>query len=475
MADVIRYSYRHAPTLWRFAQSNAFIRGLMGPWRSGKSSACSVEILRRAQQQAPGKDGIRRTRWQVVRNTMSELRDTTIKTFFMWAPPSQFGEFNQTTLTYTIKGIPGCEIEVMFRGLDREDHVKKLLSLELTGAWINEAREIPWSIINAIQGRVAQYPSKEMGGCTWGGVWMDTNPADTESRWYKFFEEKTHDPRYAEVFKQPSGLSAEAENIPFINGGREYYVRLCKDKDADWIKVYIHGQYGFTKWGKAVFDEYSDDMHCKEIDPVAGIPVHRGFDFGLTPSCVFSQVMPDQRWLVFDEMTSEDMSVEDFMDDVADYTRRSFPKMPQFLDTGDPAGSIRSQIDKRSCFQIATAKGFTIVPGNQSIVVRLASVRKPLRRLIGRPPRPQFVLHPRCKVLRKGFLGGYHYRQKRTVHEQFEELPFKNEHSHPMDCVEYSATRIFGTEVLTGLEAEKFHSQYDDAYDDSTRSEHTGY
>lgn len=477
MGANIKYSYRHSPTLWAFAQCDSFIRGLMGPFRSGKSSACVVEILRRAQMQKPGADGIRRTRWQVVRNTSGELRDTTIKTFFMWAPEGIFGTFNQTNMDYHITGIEGCDIWVHFRALDRPDHVKKLLSLELTGCWFNEAREIPWSIIHTMRGRVRQYPSREMGGCTWGGIIMDTNPPDTESRWYKFFEEEVYDESYRKIFKQPSGLADNAENIPFINGGRQYYVDLCKGADQDYIKVYIGGQYGFTKWGKPVFDEYNDALHCMEMDPVPGLPVRRSFDWGLTPACVFTQLLPDQRYLVFDEMTSDDMSVEDFMDDVADYSSRSFKKRPLFIDTGDPAGEIRSETDKRSCFMIAAAKGFDVSPGIQSLLVRIASVRKPLRRLIGSPARPQLILHPRCKLLRRGFLGGYHYRQKKTFHEQFEEKPFKNEYSHPMDALQYDCTKIFGTEVLTGLDnaqMQAIHEQ-DDIVNDATRNRHTGY
>lgn len=470
--NVIRYSYRNAPTIWRFSQSNAFIRGLMGPFRSGKSSGCCIEILRRAQMQAPGKDGIRRTRWMVVRNTSGELRDTTIKTFMMWAPEAIFGDFNQTNMDYVITGIDGCHIEILFRALDRPDHVAKLLSLELTGAYINEAREIPWAIVQGLEGRVMQYPSKEMGGCTWGGIIMDTNPPDTDSRWYKFFEVDNYPAAYREIFKQPSGLAEDAENIPHINGGRTYYERLAMGKDADYIKVYIHGQYGFTKYGKVVYDEYNDHIHCQEMDPIPGIPIHRGFDWGLTPAAIFSQFLPDQRWLVFDEYTSEDMSIETFFEEVADHSRQSFRKLPTFVDTGDPAGDARSPNDGRSAFQIGIAKGFDLVPGMQDPLVRIESVRRPLRRLVA--GKPQFILHPRCKVLRKGFLGGYHYRKRTTVEDQYEPKPYKNQFSHPHDALQYTATRIFGSLVLSGLDPQH-HVRFEEQMDESSRSRVTGY
>ena len=72
------YDYSDAPTLRAFALSNSRIRLVIGPFGSGKSSACVMEIIRRGHEQAPSSDGIRRTRWAVVRNCYSD--DTEILT-----------------------------------------------------------------------------------------------------------------------------------------------------------------------------------------------------------------------------------------------------------------------------------------------------------------------------------------------------------------------------------------------------------
>jgi hypothetical protein len=48
----------------------------------------------------------------------------------------------------------------------------------------------------------------------------------------------------------------------------------------------------------------------------------------------------------------------------------------------------------------------------QDPTLRQEAVRKPLRTLTN--GEPQFILHPRCKVLRKGFMGGYHRRRMQT-------------------------------------------------------------
>ena len=45
------------PVLRAFHRSPAFVRGIRGPIGSGKSTACVMEILRKAKAQEIGKDG----------------------------------------------------------------------------------------------------------------------------------------------------------------------------------------------------------------------------------------------------------------------------------------------------------------------------------------------------------------------------------------------------------------------------------
>lgn len=61
------------------------------------------------------------------------------------------------------------DAEVLFLALDRPQGVKKLLSLELTGAWVNEAREMPRAVADMLQARVGRYPPVRGGGPTWSG------------------------------------------------------------------------------------------------------------------------------------------------------------------------------------------------------------------------------------------------------------------------------------------------------------------
>lgn len=465
----ISYSYADVPTIEAFSNSDAFIRGLQGPFASGKSSGCVIELVNRGLAQRAGPDGVRRTKWAVTRNTMVELRDTTIRTIFQWLPQAYFGRYIENKHTYTVRAFPGAEIEFLFLALDRPEDVSKLLSLELTGAWINEAREVPWAVIDVLMGRVGRFPAMRDGGPTWSGIIMDTNPPDSDSDWYRFFEEKSwlqsfrklreegHLPKsmredsYAELFKQPGGLSPRAENLSNLNGGRLYYARLAADKTAEWRKVYIDGDYGFVMEGKLVYPEYNDDVHCHEVDPVAECVIRRGWDFGLTPACVFTQELPSGQFLAFDEMVSSNMSVDEFSDQVLEHCVRAFRGQARFEDVGDPAGQNRAETDAKSCFDILHGKDVQIEAAlSQDPRMRQESVRLPLRRLV--QGEPAFILHPRCKTLRKGFLGGYHRRRLQVPGpERFSDQAVKNRFSHPHDALQYAAVQVFAPALTSQL------------------------
>lgn len=234
---MISVEYAAPPTVSRFMDSDKFVRAIIGPVGSGKSSGCIVEIVRRAAEQAPGPDGIRRTRWAIIRNTYPELRDTTRKTFEQWIP-AEMGRWHEQEFSFEMR-FNDVHAEVLFRALDRPADVKKLLSLELTGAYINEGREIPKDILDVLQTRVGRYPAKKDGGPTWFGVWMDSNPWPTNGEMYDLFSKQR--PPGFELFEQPGGRSPDAENVENLPAG--YYDRLTHGKDAEWVSEYVDGKY----------------------------------------------------------------------------------------------------------------------------------------------------------------------------------------------------------------------------------------
>lgn len=451
MAMDIRY--RPSPILWKFHQSNAFYRGILGPVRSGKSTACSMELMKCALLQARAADGVRRSRWAAVRNTYRELSDTTLATWLMWFPEREFGRFNRADMVHHIRR-KGLEMDVLFRALDTLADVKKLLSLELTGAWVNEAREVPKGIIDALGDRVGQYPAQKDGGCTWRGVILDTNAPDDDHWWYKLAEES--DGSLAgqwEFFRQPGGLlqagdsfvpNPAAENLSNIEPN--YYLNRIAGKAKSHILVYYCAQYGFTVDGKAVIPEYVDNLHCaaEPLKPVTGIPIRIGLDFGLTPAAIFGQRLPIGRWIWFKEATTEHMGAKNFAVNVLIPAIQEFKGFAFETIYGDPAGNAEAQTDEATPFQIintclanAGIKLSAMPAPSNDFTIRRESLAACLTRLVD--GKPGLIISPSMKITRKGLGGGYCFKRIQVAgDERFQDKPDKNnKFSHPVEAGEY--------------------------------------
>jgi hypothetical protein len=431
--------YKAHKTLSKFHKSDTFVRGIRGAIGSGKSVACSWEIFRRMQEQVPNNDGIRRTRWAIIRNTYRELVDTTAKTWLDWF--GTLGHFNKADMVHYVK-FGDVEAEILFRALDRPKDVKKLLSLELTGAWINEAREVPKTIVDMLQGRVGRFPSVRDGGCTWFGVIMDTNPPDTDHWWYRMFEEEK--PENWEQFVQPSGLSPEAENIE--NLPKNYYQNLMAGKTDDWIKVYVHGEYGITGDNKPVYPEYIDSLHVAggELKPIKNLGLILGFDFGLTPACVIGQLSANGQLRILDELFVEEhggMGIRQFVKEVV--KPHLYKNYKDWMDKqlvygyGDPAGNQRSQTDETTCIGVLCENGIpTSGAYTNQFLTRKDAVSKFLIETVDNQPR--ILISPKCQMIRKGFNGGYKYeRVQVTGDERYRDMPSKNKYSHIHDALQY--------------------------------------
>lgn len=429
-------TYREpGPTIKAFIESEAFVRGLMGPIGSGKSTSCVIEILRRAQYQKASPDGVRRTRWCVIRNSYPELKSTTIKTWADWCPLT-YGKTNfDSPIIHHVK-TPDLDMEVMFLALDRPDDARKLLSLELTGAWINEAREVPKAIIDALTGRVGRYPSVNQGGASWSGIIMDTNPPDNESWWFKMAEIER--PEGWEFFKQPGGTTPGAENIP--NLPKDYYKKLIPGKDQDWIKVYVDGDYGFLIEGQAVYPMFRDRTHvAKEvIEPAPGFSLMIGVDFGLTPCAIIGQRLPGGVWCIIDEFITEDIGTKKFAEELSAFMEINYKDFDVSVATGDPSGDFRSPNSDDTCIDIMNQyTQFKWKPAaTNDLTMRIEIVKNTLNKMVD--GNPAFLISPKCKVLRKGFNGSYNYKLikggdgTRTHH-----TPDKNRYSHPHDALQY--------------------------------------
>lgn len=242
------------PVARAFLDSPARRRLITGPFGSGKSVACVIAIMEKIEDQAPNKNGVRKSRWGIIRNTYTDLKNTTVRTWKDWVSETCYGQFVNVApfehkLRYNLSDGTSVDADVIFLALDQDSDITKLKSLELTGAYINEMAELKRTILETLDGRVGRYPRMSEGGPSWYGMIADSNMPD-EDHWMAEIMEGT-DTGWA-VFRQPGGVikkggvwveHPEAENMKNIVPG--YYLnQITAGKSEDWIKVYLGAQYG---------------------------------------------------------------------------------------------------------------------------------------------------------------------------------------------------------------------------------------
>jgi len=457
----------HGAVLKDFMRGTAFVRGIRGPIGSGKSAGCCMEIMRRACEQEPGPDGVRRSRWGVVRNTNPQLRTTTIKTWLDWFPEEIFGDFKWSVpYTHMIR-FGDVELEVIFMALDRPDDVGKLLSIEFTGIFVNEAREVAKAIVDACTMRVGRFPSMKDGGPTWYGVIMDTNAPD-EDHWWSIMSGEVPLPDYLteeeslmlvqpdnwEFYNQPPGMVEEkdgegqvtgyavndnGENV--INLVPTYYSNLIRGKTKSWIDVYVMNRIGFVSDGKPVHPNFVRDFHVakQSLEPAAGVPLLIGMDFGLTPAALFGQRLPTGRWLILAELVASNMGTEKFADEIKHVLAKKFPEhFAKAMIYGDPAGDHRAQTDEKTPYSVLRAARLKAYPTQTNDPsIRLDTVDRVLTRIVG--GKPGLLVDPSCSMFIRGLEGGYCYDriQASGSSERFHETPSKNKFSHVCDASQY--------------------------------------
>ena len=469
---VTKLDFSGSHTVAKFMRSKGFVRGIMGPVGSGKSYACCAELWRRAVQQKPSpRDGIKYSRFAIVRNTHPMLRTTTLKTWMELMPEHIWGNVKYAPpITHHIKlpskgDAAGIDCEVIFLALDDPKDVRKLLSLELTGAWVNECRELPKAVIDGLTHRVGRYPTKADGGPTWHGVILDSNPCDTDHWYFNLAEGKDRPTgKYAwEFFKQPPGvMEVETDEVPedmpeasgFIQAAGKwwrtnpkaenlknlptgYYEQLLGGKKLDWIKCYAKGDYTYVQEGMPIWPEYDDTSMSMDLEPEPGIPIQVGLDFGLTPAAVFAQRMPNGRWHVLHELVTFDMGLNRFVQMLKDDMGIYFPKY-QFMIWGDPAGEQRDQIYETTAFDHMRTMDMLARPcATNDFKVRREAMAIPMQRLI--EGKPGFLVNKKCERLRKSLSGGYHFKRVSmgAGQERYRSTPNKNEHSHIGDAAGY--------------------------------------
>lgn len=429
-----------------FFTSEKFIALAVGPVGSLKTTTAIAKILYHASRMAACRDGVRRSRAIWVRNTREQLRDTSIPDVLKWLPDGVAGNFSKTESKFVIR-LGDIECEVLFRGLDDAQDVRRLLSLQASFGILEEFREINPQIFEQLQGRLGRYPDGMMvphrpewgvdekgnpvQGCVTDAgesnrhIWGVTNPPDFDTYWEQFLSDP---PENAHVTIQPSAMSADEDWSRFLPS--DYYENLVLGKSEDWIDVYVHAKFGKSLSGQPVFKAFKRELHISK-EPLkwnpGGSALVVGMDVNLNPAAVIGQMAYDGRLFVFDALHAEGMGALRFLRERLKPMLSSKYPGAKVVVAVDPAGMQRAPTDEKTVVHLIKQEGFAVKPArSNNLPPRIASVDNFLTRIVD--GRPAIVMDPQgCAELIKAMAGKYRYKIKKpgSMDEQVDDEPEK--------------------------------------------------
>lgn len=473
----IDFNLDHYPTLKAASLSDAIIRTVRGPAGSAKTTWAFIELLRRSCQQAPGSDGVRRTKWLVGRNTYQVLISATLETARRTLGPAfKVRESIPPTITGAFALDDGSRVETEFEflSLEGDDAFQKLLGFESTGGFLDEISELPEAVVHAVMRRLGRFPSGQYGTPTWTGLIGVTN-GPIEGHWLHRWElgenrelllklaaESGLGRPYFHAFAQPPALlrptgftttrrapafnsipdsdeplpasdwlpNPRAENVVNLPGGYGYYFSMLADPDDAKIIAFVEGQFAPLKKGKLVFPGFRRDRHVVAMDDLHlpdGIELGLSFDFGRTPVCGVWVMTASGRLVQIEEVMADGSSIEGL---VRSHLRPLLAKRYRISRigwaTGDPSGADgRDNVDMTP-YQVLWDLGIPIeTPGSNRLEPRLEAVNARLSR-IEHGGHPMVQIRENCTFTIESLARNYIYEQVSVVHDIVRDKPTKS-------------------------------------------------
>lgn len=449
--------YVASPTGQAFVKDRSFIKLIMGPVGGGKSTVCLMDLMARAYSQTPF-NGLRRTKFGILRNTAAQLKSTVKPLIDEWlvtipqeTTGAAMGSWRLTDNTFEIMQLlpDGTRVhcELVLLAADTPDDVRRLLSLQLSAAWVEETREIDEEVFKGLLGRVARFPSRVAGGVAYPGVICSTNAPALNTYWHRMI---TNPPQNMKVFIQPAAVDEDgvvnpaAENLRFL--ADDYYYNLMSANSEEWIDVYLRNKFGNGNAGQAVYrTTFKRKFHVAESPlmaiPGSSHPLIVGMDNGLQAAATVAQNDPRGRVLVLSECyvpEDQTMGVETFLDRllIPHLLDKYKARREAFLFVLDPACFQRSQVNEQTIAQAVMARGFRAVRASTNDPdKRQLALEGLLNRAVDGGP--GLLIDPGCTHLLEGLEWGFRF--KKLANGQQTTTRDKTHHSHQVESCEYAA------------------------------------
>lgn len=456
--SVLKYRAQ-GKTLDEFHKQPEFVRGVIGPLGSGKTFAAIFEILMQCHNQVPNRDGVRRSRWCVARNSFPDLNSATIPDFRSVTDNLPFGDFTMGAppkweAKYKRKDGTYVEIQVMFRSFDGEQDVKKARGMQLTGIWVDELAEFHKANFDILIGRVKRFPPKAEAPKA-NFECLFTSNACPRDHWLAELALRNTPPDWW-IGIQPPGLlrkgnawveNPNAENRQ--NLADRYYIAQCGGKKESWIRQNLVNEFVHHSDGRPVHPDFNEQLHVQDLEPAPGLPLHLGTDWGRTPACAIMQRQPNGRWHVLEEVCLVNAGADKLGKAVKRVLNARYRGYTVEEATGDPSGGDFTQAEDHTPIDLFNENSGLFLSGahTNDPEIRIATLDNLLTTLID--GQPALLVDRGCHTLVAGLAGKYQFRRVQvTGQDKFHDKPDKGPESHVCEALHYGLMGAGESETL---------------------------
>lgn len=434
------------PVSTAFVDTDAPVSVLMGPAAGGKTITSLQRGVMMGFRMPEVEPGLRRARFLVMRQRMTDMEGSTLPSWFGWFPRAM-GSFagkegspkrHHLTLAHPRGG--RVELEVHFRGIGEQSVDDALRGFEFSYGYVDECDLMPEDVMATLIKRAGRYPSETLA-INPRQVWGSCNAPEPDN-WV--VERLMDDPPPGwRLYRQPSGLSPAAENLAVL--GADYYRKQAAVLPPYERKRFVENIPGVTRGEATVYPEFNPDLHVAgaPVPVLPGRPVLLGLDGGGTPAAVAWQEAPNGQWRALAELSThqkEGGSVTGpnrFGEALARLLGERFRDVAVegIADPSSAFGADRAAGEASWLEIVGRVAGIRIRPApTNDPTPREEALRLPMGRLIeGR--HPGLLVDGRCPLLIRALSRDYRYA---ITAGRRAERPMKNWASHLVEAGQYA-------------------------------------
>lgn len=251
---MLEKTYTQRDAISRIVNSPAHNFCLYGSSRSGKSVIIAYAVIVRACKC--------RSNHIIARNTFASAKASlwqgTLPNTLRMAFPELAVKYNHSDHIITFPN----KSTIRIVGLDDNEKVERLLGLEASTLWFNEANQIPYPAITKLKTRLAEKNDLKKIS------FYDFNPTHKQSWMYQLFEQKI-DPVGGEMLANPADFDSFHMNIQGNLGNVDTeYVKMLEHLPEKERLRFLLGQYDDESGGNAVYafrrDEHVDECAVRQ-------------------------------------------------------------------------------------------------------------------------------------------------------------------------------------------------------------------